>query len=89
MNVLVTIKDKPDILKREDLINLILEYNSYPEDWIYPENFEYDPSKGPAIIWIIHDDSQVYFEYQELPEQEDLDDYIIYQDNGLTIIEDC
>lgn len=89
MNVLVTIKDKPDILKREDLINLILEYNSYPEDWIYPENFEYDPSKGPAIIWIIHDDSQVYFEYQELPEQEDLDDYIIYQNNGLTIIEDC
>lgn len=95
LNVLITIQDdspkNSTILKREDLIKIILEHNSYPEDWIYPENFEYDPSKGPAVIWLIHDDCQVYFDYKVIPEEdlEEARDYIIYQNNGLTIVEDC
>lgn len=97
LNVLMTIKEDspktPTILKREDLIKLILEHNSYPEDWIYPEQFEYDPSKGPAVIWLIHDDCMVYFDYANVivheEDREDAEDYIIYQNNGLTIIEDC
>lgn len=92
LNVLMTIKeDSPTLLKREDLIKIIEEHNSYPEDWIYPEQFEYDPSKGPAVIWLIHDDCMVYFDYIVIPKEhlEEAKDYIIYQNNGLTIIEDC
>lgn len=72
-------------MNREELINLIESFH-LGEDWNYPENFEYNPFKGPAILWLIHDDQEVSLEYGNLPE--DLEDYIIYQENGLTILED-